>query len=118
MVDDDDGDGFPSPGPQTDSKPALPREFRAWRRLHIVKRDESFSLIFSPQTRIYGVGVEVGGAPGGPRGRGRAQGEGTPPPSWKGCGSPGLDSFASIFLLFPKIISVELGHFENFCFYT
>ena len=27
---------------------------------------------FSPRTRIYGVGVEVGGATGGPRGRGRA----------------------------------------------
>ena len=46
MVDDDDGDGFPSPEPRTDSRSALPREFRAWRRLRIVKRDESFSLIF------------------------------------------------------------------------
>ena len=72
MVDDDDGDGFPSPEPRTDSRSALPREIRAWRRLRIVKRDESFSLIFSPRTRIYGVGVEVGGASGGPRGRGRA----------------------------------------------
>ena len=46
MVDDDDGDGFPSPEPRTDSRSALPREFRAWRWLRIVKRDESFSLIF------------------------------------------------------------------------
>ena len=46
MVDDDDGDGFPSSEPRTDSRSALPREFRAWRRLSIVKRDESFSLIF------------------------------------------------------------------------
>ena len=46
MVDDDHGDGFPSPEPQTDSGSALPRGFRAWRRLRIVKRDESFSLIF------------------------------------------------------------------------
>ena len=46
MVDDDDGDGFPSPEPRTNSRSALPREFRAWRRLRIVKRDESFSLIF------------------------------------------------------------------------
>ena len=46
MVDDDDGDGFPSPEPRTDSRSALPRGFRAWRRLRIVKRDESFSLIF------------------------------------------------------------------------
>ena len=80
MVDDDDGDGFPSPEPRMDFRSALPREFRAWRRLRIIKRDESFSLIFSPRTRIYGVGVEVGGASGGPRGRGRALG-GRPPPS-------------------------------------
>ena len=46
MVDDDDGDRFPSPEPRTDSRSALPREIRAWRRLRIVKRDESFSLIF------------------------------------------------------------------------
>ena len=66
MVDDDDADGFPSPEPQMDSGSAPPRGFRAWRRLRIVKRDESFSLVFSPGTRIYGVGVEVGGATGGP----------------------------------------------------
>ena len=47
MVDDDDGDGFPSPEPRTDSRSALPRGFRAWRRLRIVKRDDLFSLIFS-----------------------------------------------------------------------
>ena len=46
MVDDDDGDGFPSLEPRTDSRSALPREFRAWRRLRVVKCDESFSLIF------------------------------------------------------------------------
>ena len=46
MVDDDDGDGFPSPEPRTDSRSALPREIRAWRRLRIVKRDDFFSVIF------------------------------------------------------------------------
>ena len=46
MVDDDDSDGFPSPEPRTDYRSALPREFRAWRRLRIIKRDEPFSLIF------------------------------------------------------------------------
>ena len=46
MVDDDDGDESPSPEPRTDSRSALPREIRAWRRLRIVKRDETFSLIF------------------------------------------------------------------------
>ena len=49
MVDDDNGDGFPSPEPRTDSRSALPRGFRAWRRLRIVKRDESFSLGFFPE---------------------------------------------------------------------
>ena len=46
MVDDDDGDGFRSPEPHPDSRSALPRDFRAWRRLRIVKRYESFSLVF------------------------------------------------------------------------
>ena len=72
MVDDGDGDGFPSPEPRTDSRSALRRKIRAWRQLHIVKRDESFSL-------MYGVGVEVGGAPGVPRGRGVPRGVGAPP---------------------------------------
>ena len=45
-VDDDDGDRFASSEPRTDSRSALPREFRAWRQLRIVKRDESLSLIF------------------------------------------------------------------------
>ena len=72
MVDDDDGDGFPSPEPRTDSRSALPREFRAWRRLRIVKRDESFSLIFLPKheymelelrsVELHGA-HEAGGAP-------------------------------------------------------
>ena len=46
MVDDDDNDESPSSEPRTNSRSAIPREIRAWRRLHIVKRDESFSLIF------------------------------------------------------------------------
>ena len=102
MVDDDDGDGFPSPEPRTDSRSALPRGFRAWRRLRIVKRDESFSLIFYPRTRIYGVEVEVGGAPGGPRGRGRAQGGRRAPTLVERVWAPSLDSFASIFYYFQK----------------
>ena len=53
MLDDDDGDGFPSPEPRTDSRSALLRGFRAWQRLRIVKRDESFSLIFFLPEREY-----------------------------------------------------------------
>ena len=32
----------------------------------------------------------------------RPGGGGAPPPSWTGCGPPGLDSFASIFYIFQK----------------
>ena len=101
MVDDDDGDGFPSPEPRTDSRSALPREIRAWRRLRIVKRDETFSLIFfSPNVNIWSWSwgrwrsrgpTRQGGAP---RGRGRA-----PHPRGQGVG-PLVFIFGDDFLLF------------------
>ena len=53
MVDDDDGDGFPSTEPRTDSRSALSRKNGAWRWLHIVKRDEPFSLILFLPEREY-----------------------------------------------------------------
>ena len=75
MVDYDDGDGFPSPEPRTDSRSALLREIRAWRWLCIVKHDESLSLIFFLPEREYielelrsvehQGAHEAGGAPGG-----------------------------------------------------
>ena len=90
MVDDDDGDESPSLEPRTDSRSALPREIRAWRRLRIVKRDESFSLIFFLPEREYMelelrlVEVqgahEIGGAPY----------RGVPPISWTGPGPPSV----------------------------
>ena len=98
MVDDDDGDESPSPEPRTDSRSALPRGFRAWRWLRIVKRDEFFSMIFSPRNTIYRVGVGVGGAPGGPRGRGRAP---TLVDRWW---APWPSSFARIFYIFRKVV--------------
>ena len=108
MVDDDDGDGFHSPEPQTNSRLALPREFRAWRRLRIVEHDESFSLIFSAQKWIYGVRVEVGGASGGPRGRAACPGgRPCPPPSWTGGGPPDVDLPSNIFYIFQKIFSMK-----------
>ena len=117
IVDNDDGDESPSPEPRTDSRSALPREIRAWRRLRIVKRDESFSLIFSPRTRIYRVGVEVGGAPGGPRGRGGALGgQARLPPSWTGCGPHGLHLWRGFFIIFYKMLHGVSGHSENICF--
>ena len=95
MVDDDDGDESPSPEPRTDSRSALPREIRAWRRLRVVKRDETFSLIFFLPEREYMElelrSVEVQGAH---EIGGRALGGGRPPVSWTACGPPGINSFA------------------------
>ena len=65
MVDDDDGDESPSPEPRTDSRSALPRGFRAWRRLHIVKRNDFFSLIFFlPESSYIELELESGGLQG------------------------------------------------------
>ena len=116
MVDDDNGDESPSPEPRTDSRSALPRGFRAWRRLHIVKCDESFSLIFSPRKQLYRVGVGVGGSPWGPRGRGRALGGAHP--REKGVG-PLVFIFGEDFIIiFSKMFRGVSGHSENFCFCT
>ena len=79
MVDDDDGDGFPSPEPRTDSRSALPREFRAWRRLRIVKRDESFSLIFFPEREYIGLELRSVELQGGHEAGGAPRGAGAPP---------------------------------------
>ena len=107
MVDDDDGDGFHSPEPRTDSRSALLREIRAWRWLRVIKRDGTFSLIFSPRNTIYRVGVGVGEAPGGPRGRGRTLGgQARPHPHGQVVG-PLAFIFCKDFLLFLKRCSVK-----------
>ena len=106
MVDDDDGDESPSLEPRTDSRSTLPRDIRAWRRLPIVKRDESFSLIFSPRAWIYGVGVEVGRASWDPQDRGQPVG-------------PLLLILSPIFFIYSKKNLREvLGQSENFYFCT
>ena len=72
MVDDNDGDESPSPEPRTDSRPALPGEIRAWRRLCVVKCDETLSLFFLPEMEYMELELrseevqgahEIGGAP-------------------------------------------------------
>ena len=119
MVDDDDGDGFPSPEPRTDSRSALPRGFRAWRQLRIIKRDESFSLIFFLLESEY-IELElrseelqgahgVGGAP---------RGQACPPPPWLGCGPPGLDLLPVFFIICKNMLRGVSGYSENFCFCT
>ena len=92
----------PSPEPRTDSRSALPIGFRAWRRLRIVKRDESFSLIFFlPESEYMELELrsverqgahEVGGLALG--------GQARPPPSWTGGGPPDVDLPSSIFYIF------------------
>ena len=113
-VDDDDGDGFPSLEPRTDSSSALPREFWAWRRLHIVKRYESFSLIFfSLNTN----GWSWSWGRWSPRGPTR-QGGRTPHPRGKGVGPLAL-ILSLVFFIFSKNNLREVsGHSENFCFCT
>ena len=94
MVDDDDGDESPSPEPRTDSRSALPRGFRAWRRLRVIKRDENSSLIFFlRETEYMELELRSGGVQGGHKIGGCALGGG-PPILWTTRGPPGLDSFA------------------------
>ena len=91
MVDDDDGDRFPSPEPRTDSRSALPREIRAWRRLHIVKRDETFSLnFFLHETEYMELELRSVEVQGAHEIRGRALQGGAPPVSWTGPGRLGV----------------------------
>ena len=99
MVDDDDGNGFPSAEPRTDSRSALPREFRAWRRLRIVKRDDFFSLIFFlPETQYMELELESERQQGAHEVGGRAQG--APPTLVDGVWAPWSSSFARVFLYF------------------
>ena len=62
---------------------------------------------FSPRTWIYGVGVEVGGGPGGPRGRRRTQGVGRAPTLMARVLAPFSWFFRQCFLLIPKGVSVK-----------
>jgi len=105
MVDDDDGDGFPSPEPRTDSRSALPRGFRAWRRLRIVKRNDFFlSGFFLPETQY----IELEFEP--ERRQGAHEVGGAPPPSWTGGGPPGLHLLQVFFIFSEKSIHEVSGH--------
>ena len=119
MVDDDDGDGFPSPEPRTDSRSALSREFRAWRWLHIVKRNESFSLIFfSPNMNIRSWSWGRWSVRGPTRQGARPGGAGAPPPSWTGGGPPDMDSSSSIFYIFKKWSPLIFRSFRELLFFA
>ena len=87
MVDDDDGVDFPSPDPRTDSRSALPMNNRTWRRLRIVKHDESFSLIFFlPESEYMESGLRSVELQGPHEAGARAQGVGR---ATRPCGPPG-----------------------------
>ena len=91
MVDDDDGDESPSSEPRTYYGSALPREIRAWQRLRVVKRDETFSLIFSPEREYMELELRSVEVQGAHEIGGHAQGEGTRPLSrGQGVGPPGV----------------------------
>ena len=107
MVDDDDGDESSSPEPRTDSRSALPREIRAWRRLCIVKRDDFFSLIFFlPESQYMELELASEGHQGAHEVGGAPRGGGRPHPRGQGVG-PLVFIFGEDFLLFFLRCSVE-----------
>ena len=119
MVDDDDGDESPSPKPRTDSRSALPRGFRAWRRLRIVKRDESFSLIFfSPNTNIWSWSWGRWSSRGPTRQGARPGGRRASHPRGQGVGPLAL-ILSSVFFIYSKNnLCWFSSHSENFYFCT
>ena len=119
MVDDDDGNEFPSPDHQTDSRSALPREIRAWRRLRIVKRDESFSLIFFlPKSEYMELGLRSVESQGAHEAGARLGGGVRPHPRGQGVGPLVLILLPVFFINTKKILREVSGHSENFYFCT
>ena len=103
MVGDDDGDESPSPEPRKDSRSALSREIRAWRRLRIVKRDESFSVgFFLPEHEYMELELRSVEVQGAHEIGGRAQGEGRAPLSREQGVGPQVLIRSPIFFIFSK----------------
>ena len=103
MVDDDDDDNeSPSPEPRTDSRSALPRGFRAWRRLRIVKHDESFSLVFFlPKSEYRELELRPVERRGGHEVGARPRAQARPHPRGQGVGRL-MWIFLPVFFLFSK----------------
>ena len=102
-----------------DSRSALPRDFRAWRRLRIVKRDESFSLIFFlPEHEYMELELRSVEHQGAHEAGGAPRGQARPHPHGQGVG-PLVLILSSIFFIISKNNLREVsGHSENFCFCT
>ena len=58
-VGDDEDQRFPSPELRTGFRSGLPMKNRRWWRLHIIKRDGTSSLIFSPNIGFYSERIRV-----------------------------------------------------------
>ena len=75
----------------------------AWRRLRIVKRDESFSLIFFlPEHEYMELELRSVERQGAHEAGGRTQGAGAPSTLVDRWSPPDLDSSSSIFIIFQK----------------
>ena len=97
--------------PLSGARNGLPREIRAWRQLRIVKRDESFSLIFFLPERKY-IELELRSE----ELQGAHEVGGAPPPSWTSSGPPGLHLLRGFFIIFSRMFRGVSGHSENICF--
>ena len=101
---------------RTDSRPALPREIRAWRRLRVVKCDETFSDFFLPEREYMELELRSVEPQGAHETGGRAQGGRAPPPSWAGCGPPDMDFSSGIFLIFQIDVPWSFRSFRELLF--
>ena len=98
---------------QTDFRSALPMKNMRWRRLCIVKHDESFSLIFfSPNVNIWSWSW------GRWSSRGPTRQGARPHPRGKGVGPLALILSLVFFIISKNNLCEVSGHFEKFCFCT
>ena len=96
----------------------LPREFRAWRWFRIVKRDESFSLIFfSPNVNIWSWSWGRWSARGLTR-HGARPGGRRPHPRGQGVGPLALILSPVFFIYSKNNLRWFSGHSKNFYFCT
>ena len=112
MVDDDDSVESPSPEPRTDSRSALPMKNRRWRRLRIVKCDETSSLIFFLGESEF-IALELGSVElrGAHKLPGRALGGARPGGLWGPCGSSAASPKLPGSVSFQKKSSKSLAAF-------